>query len=34
MATMNLSLPDQMNDWVEAKTRSGHYWPGRRVWRS
>lgn len=25
MATMNVSLPDQMKDWVEAQTRSGHY---------
>lgn len=25
MATMNVSLPDQMKDWVEAQTKSGHY---------
>lgn len=25
MATMNVSLPDQMKDWVEAQTRSGQY---------
>ena len=25
MATMNVSLPDQMKDWVEEKTRSGRY---------
>jgi antitoxin ParD1/3/4 len=25
MATMNVSLPDQMKDWVEAQTRAGRY---------
>jgi len=25
MATMNISLPDQMKDWVEAQARSGRY---------
>lgn len=25
MATMNVSLPDQMKDWVEAQARSGDY---------
>ena len=25
MATMNVSLPDQMKDWVEAQTRTGQY---------
>lgn len=25
MATMNVSLPNQMKDWVEEKTRSGRY---------
>lgn len=25
MATMNISLPDQMRDWVEAQTDSGLY---------
>lgn len=25
MATMNVSLPDPMKDWVEAQTRSGRY---------
>lgn len=25
MATMNISLPDPMRDWVEAQTRSGLY---------
>lgn len=25
MATMNVSLPDQMKDWVEAQARSGQY---------
>lgn len=25
MATMNVSLPDQMKDWVEAQSRSGRY---------
>lgn len=25
MATMNVSLPDQMKDWVEAQTQSGQY---------
>lgn len=25
MATMNISLPDQMKEWVEARTRSGKY---------
>jgi len=25
MATMNISLPDQMRDWVEAQTNSGLY---------
>ena len=25
MATMNVSLPDQMKAWVEAQTRSGRY---------
>ncbi len=25
MATMNVSLPDQMKDWVEAQTSSGQY---------
>lgn len=25
MATMNISLPDAMKDWVEAQTRSGRY---------
>ena len=25
MATMNVSLPDQMKDWVEDQTRSGQY---------
>ena len=25
MATMNVSLPDQMKSWVEAQTREGRY---------
>lgn len=25
MATMNVSLPDQMKQWVEAQARSGRY---------
>lgn len=25
MATMNVSLPDQMKDWVEAQTEGGKY---------
>lgn len=25
MATMNVSLPDPMKDWVEAQTRKGRY---------
>lgn len=25
MATMNVSLPDQMKDWVEAQTETGRY---------
>jgi len=25
MATMNVSLPDAMKDWVEAQTQSGRY---------
>ncbi len=25
MATMNVSLPDQMKDWVEGQTRTGRY---------
>ena len=25
MATMNISLPDQMRDWVEARTANGEY---------
>jgi len=25
MATMNVSLPDQMKDWVEGQARSGRY---------
>lgn len=25
MATMNVSLPDQMKDWVEEQSRSGSY---------
>ena len=25
MATMNVSLPDQMKDWVEAQTTDGRY---------
>lgn len=25
MATMNVSLPDQMREWVDAQTRSGRY---------
>lgn len=25
MATMNVSLPDQMKDWVEGQTKSGRY---------
>ncbi|MDO1584651.1 type II toxin-antitoxin system ParD family antitoxin [Rhizobium oryzicola] len=25
MATMNVSIPDQMKDWVEAQSRSGRY---------
>ncbi|OWV79792.1 antitoxin [Rhizobium sp. R635] len=25
MATMNVSLPDPMKDWVEAQTRTGRY---------
>ena len=25
MATMNISLPDQMRDWVEDRVRSGRY---------
>ncbi len=25
MATMNISLPDQMKEWVEAQTESGRY---------
>ena len=25
MATMNVSLPDAMKDWVEAQTRTGRY---------
>ncbi|CAN7621760.1 type II toxin-antitoxin system ParD family antitoxin [Pararhizobium sp. LjRoot238] len=25
MATMNVSLPDAMKDWVEAQTKTGRY---------
>ncbi|MBB2971699.1 type II toxin-antitoxin system ParD family antitoxin [Mesorhizobium sp. RMAD-H1] len=25
MATMNISLPDLMKDWVEAQTKTGRY---------
>ncbi len=25
MATMNISLPDQMRDWVETRTANGEY---------
>lgn len=25
MATMNVSLPDPMRDWIEARIRSGEY---------
>lgn len=25
MATMNVSLPDPMKDWVESQTKSGRY---------
>ena len=25
MATMNISLPDQMKDWVEMQTENGQY---------
>ena len=25
MATMNISLPDPMRDWVEAQIKTGHY---------
>ncbi|MEM9838021.1 MAG: type II toxin-antitoxin system ParD family antitoxin [Pseudomonadota bacterium] len=25
MATMNVSLPDSMKDWVEAQTQTGRY---------
>ena len=25
MATMNISLPDQMKDWVEAQAKDGRY---------
>jgi len=25
MATMNVSLPDQMKDWVETQARNGRY---------
>ena len=25
MATMNISLPQQMKDWVEAQTKDGRY---------
>ena len=25
MATMNISLPDSMREWVEKKTKSGQY---------
>ena len=25
MATMNVSLPDPMKDWVESQTRTGRY---------
>ncbi len=25
MATMNISLPDPMKEWVEARTRTGRY---------
>lgn len=25
MATMNVSLPDQMKDWVEQQIKTGHY---------
>ncbi len=25
MATMNVSLPDQMREWVDAQTKSGRY---------
>lgn len=25
MATMNVSLPDAMKDWVESQTRTGRY---------
>jgi antitoxin ParD1/3/4 len=25
MATMNVSLPEQMRDWVDAQTKSGRY---------
>ena len=25
MATMNVSLPDPMKDWVETQVKTGHY---------
>jgi antitoxin ParD1/3/4 len=25
MATMNVSLPDQMRDWIESRVKSGFY---------
>ena len=25
MATMNVSLPDPMKDWIEGQVRTGHY---------
>ena len=25
MATMNVSLPDPMKDWIEGQTRTGRY---------
>jgi len=25
MATMNVSLPDPMKDWVESQVKTGHY---------
>lgn len=25
MATMNISIPDEMRDWVEAQVKSGKY---------
>lgn len=25
MATMNVSIPDPMREWVEARIKSGHY---------